>query len=176
MKRWIFLSLWFSTIFVACEKKSAEDELLDSENLLASQEYFRAEINGEPFEVTDPETMGGTIYPSPNSGVITFDLYGAIEEEDHFEALDFKICFFEGPGTYYTGTTTSVSWADYYLNWDMWYNDYTLKDPGTVTVSTHSEKFIEGTFEFNAFNYEQESYVHVTGEFKVLLEKSVYDE
>lgn len=174
MKKWIYTLVLSCAALISCDKENPE-ELLNSEDLLASQEYFRAEINGKPFEVTDPATMGGTIYPSPESGVITFDLYGVIEKGDDYEELNFKICFFDGPGTYYTGTTSSVSWADYYLNWEMWFNDYTLEDPGTVIVTAHTEKFIEGTFEFNAYNYEQESYVSVVGEFKVLLEKSVYE-
>jgi hypothetical protein len=120
--------------------------------------------------------MGGTIYPSPESGIITLDFYGGIEDEKNFEALDFKICYFDGPGTYYTGTTSSVSWADYYQNMNVWYNDYTLEDPGIVIVTEHTERFVEGTYEFNAYNYDDESYIHVVGEFKVLLEKSHYQE
>lgn len=175
MKRLICLMFFTCLGLTSCEKENT-DELLEAEDLLASQEYFRAEINNKSFEVTDPETMGGTIYPSPNSGIITFDFYGGIEEEDNFEALDFKICFFDGPGTYFTGTTSSVSWADYYQNLDVWYNDYTLEDPGTVIVVNQTENFVEGTFDFNAYNYDDESYVHVVGEFKVLLEESGYED
>ena len=175
MKKWIYIIFFTCVGLTSCEKEKTE-ELLESEDLLASQEYFRAQINDKSFEVTDPETMGGTIYPSPESGVITFDLYGGIEEGDNYEGLDFKICFYDGPGTYYTGTTTSVSWADYYNNWDAWYNDYRLEDPGIVVVEEHTEKFISGIFVFNAYNYEDESFINVEGDFKVLLEKSDYEE
>lgn len=175
MKKWFYL-IFFTCVGVAsCEKENTE-EILGSEDLLAAQEYFRAQINDSSFEVTDPETMGGTIYPSPKSGIMTFDLYGGIKEGDDYEGMDFKICFYDGPGTYYTGTTSSVSWADYYHNWEAWYNDYRLEDPGVVIVEEQTDKFISGTFEFNAYNYEDESFVHVEGDFKVLLEKSVYKE
>lgn len=176
MKKWIYIILFTCVGLTSCEKESTDELEIESEALLASEEYFRAEINDRPFEVIDSETMGGTIYPSPLSGVITFDLYGEIIDGDDYEGLNFKLCFYDGPGTYYTGVTSSVSWADYYHNWDAWFNDYTLEDPGTVIVTKQTEKFIEGNFEFNAFNYEDESYVHVEGEFKVLLEKSDYEE
>lgn len=174
MKKWIYVFLFMCLPFYSCEEENADDLLQESEELIATEEYFRAEINGRSFEVTDPEAMGGTIYPSPESGIITFDLYGGIEEGESYEGLDFKICFFKGPGTYYTGTTTSVSWADYYHDSGAWYNDYRLEDPGVVTVTEHTEEFVQGTFIFNAYNYEDESYVNVEGEFKVLLEENVF--
>lgn len=175
MKKWIYIIFFTCVGLTSCEKENTE-ELLESEDLLVSQEYFRAKINGKDFEVTDPEKMGGTIYPSPLSGIMTFDLYGWTEEGDDYEELNFKICFYDGPGTYYTGVTTSVSWADYYKNWDFWFNDYRLEDPGQVVVEEQTEIFISGTFQFNAYNYEAESFVNVEGEFKVLLEKSDYEE
>ena len=176
MKKWIYLVLFACTSLISCEKENEDELELNSEEFLASQEYFRAQINEKPFEVLDPETMGGFIYPSPTSGIMTFDLYGTIWEGDNYEELNFKICFYDGPGIYHTGTGNTVSWADYYINWRMWFNDSNLEDPGTVIVTKQDDNFIEGTFDFNAYNYEEDSFVHVTGEFKVLLEESVHSE
>ncbi|GAB2760638.1 DUF6252 family protein [Salinimicrobium soli] len=175
MRKWVYIIFFTCVGLTSCEKENTE-ELLESEDLLASQEYFRAKINGKDFEVTDPENMRGFVYPDPRSEIMTFDLIGWREEGDDYEELNFKICFYDGPGIYYTGVTTSVSWADYYKNWDTWFNDPLLEDPGQVVVEEQTENFISGTFQFNAYSYEIESFVYVEGEFKVLLEKSVYED
>lgn len=174
MKRCLYLFLLVCFSLFSCEKEETET-IQESEDLLTSQEYFRAEIDGKSFEVHDLELMMGTIYPSPTSGIITFDFLGAIDDKEHYEEINFKVCFYDGPGTYYTGTTSSVSWADYYLNSEYWYNDYTLEDPGLVVVTEDDGEYITGTFDFNAFNYDDESIVHVVGEFKVLLEENDFE-
>ena len=174
MKKWIYIFFFTCVGLASCEKENTE-ELLDSKELLATQEYFRATINDKSFEVTDPETMGGTIYPSPLSGVITLDIYGIIESDNDFEGLFFMLCYFDGPATYYTNNNYNASFADY-INGDLnlWSNSYPQLEQGKVIIVEQNENFIEGVFEFNAYSDGDDSYVQIEGEFKVLLEESPY--
>lgn len=178
MKKWIYIILFTCVGLTSCEKENTE-ELVDPEDLLASQEYFRAEIDGKGFEVIDSETVGGTIYPSLETQVITLEIYGILEKEkpEDYEGLFFMICFFDGPGMYYTGNDYNNSYADY-INGDLnlWSNSYPQLDPGKVAILEHTEDFVEGTFEFKAYNEYDDSYVDIIGEFKILLEENPYDQ
>lgn len=178
MKKWIYLAFLTCTSLISCQKEEMPDEHLDPKDLLEAQEYFRAEIDGKSFKVIDSEMMGGIIYPSFESQVITLDLYGTLEKErpEDYEGLYFMICFFDGPGTYYTGNDYNASYADY-INGDLnlWSNSYPQLDPGKVIVLEQTQDFVKGTFEFKAYNDYEDSYVDVIGEFKVLLEENPYD-
>lgn len=155
------------------EEETAKVEVLP-------QEYFRADIDGESFEAKDTANIRATVYPSYRTGVITFDFMGEVDqksEEGEFDrGFNFKVCFYDGPGTYYTGTTKTVSWAYYWYSkgiseFELWENHYAYgNEPGEVVVTNATDKFVEGTFEFEAYNEYRETTINVTGEFGIILQ------
>lgn len=174
-KYYLILALGFIGVS-ACQKEETAEEILQTEELEAlPEEYFRAEVDGQAFEADDPSLIKGTVYPSPNSGVINFDFSGEWADESQevnfFKAFTFKVCFYDGPGTYYTGTKETVSWAMYWADYDLWENHWQNgNEPGTVTVTHATDKYVEGTFEFEAFSTDRETTVSVQGEFGLILE------
>lgn len=167
-----YLMLVVGILFISCQK----EELVETAELEVSyEEYFKAEVDGVAFEIEDPAGIGGTIYPSHTTGIINFDFWGEIYDEtkevDYYTSFSFKVCFYDGPGTYYTGTDKTVSWADYWRDWELWENHYSYGvEPGEVIITKHTDDFVEGTFEYFAYNYDLDSTVYVTGEFGLLLE------
>lgn len=161
-------------LFISCQtEEMAEDNIAGLEILY--EEYFRAEVDGVAYEIEDPEGIGGTIYPSHTTGIINFDFWGEIFTEpvtvDYYTAFSFKVCFYDGPGTYYTGTDKTNSWSDYWDDWEIWENHYSYGlEPGEVVITSHTDDFVEGTFEFNAYNVNLDSTVYVIGEFGLLVE------
>lgn len=161
-------------IIISCQKEEmGEDKTAELEVLY--EEYFRAEVDGVVHEIEDSSGIGGTIYPSFNSGVINFDFWGEIydetKEEDYYTGFTFKVCFYDGPGTYYTGTDKTVSWADYWEDFEIWENNYAYGlEPGEVFITKHEDDFVEGTFKYWAYNEYLDSTVYVQGEFGLLLE------
>lgn len=174
-KYYLILALGFVCL-AACQKDELEEEIIQTEELEAvPEEYFRAEVDGESYEADDPSLIKGTVYPSYNSGVINFDFSGEWIDEskdiDFYKAFTFKVCFYDGPGTYYTGTTKTVSWAMYWSDYGLWENHYEYgNEPGTVVVTNATDKYVEGTFEFEAYNNYSETTVYVKGEFGLILE------
>lgn len=165
MKKYYLILL--GILLIGCEK----EEITEVAALEAPTEYFNAEIDGKEFTVTDPETIGGMVYLSPNQ-VRTFDFWGATGTEDDHESITFMICFFEGPGTYYPGNDYNNSYGDYWLSWHLWSTAYPHMEPGEVIVTEQTEDFVEGTFKITGYNDEDDSYVEIQGEFGVLLEES----
>lgn len=164
MKRIFILSM-----LAICSCYSCQKEEIAEQAHLQAPEYFSAKINGVDFLLTDPEEIGGSVYPGPGSKVRTFDFWGEREAKYYHEAIVFKIRFYKGPGTYYTGNNYNISYADYR---DAWYNDYRLEDPAEVIIIKASETFIEGTFAFTAFNYKTSDFVNIEGSFGVALEEN----
>ena len=138
-------------------------------------EYFRAEINGENFEVKNGNFIKGTVYASDDTGNINLDFLAEIFNEeletDFYEGFNFKVCFFDGLGTYYTGTTETVSWAMYWYDFEFWENHYSLgTEAGKVTITKATDQTVEGTFSFEAYNNQLENTILAEGEFGILLE------
>lgn len=169
-----FLILVMGIVFTSCQKEEmAEEETAELE--VEIEEYFRVEIDGVSYEFKDPEFIKGTIYPSRNSGVINFDFmalfYDDTKEVDFYKEFNFKVCFFDGPGTYYTGTTNTVSWAYFFSDYQYWENHYEYgNEPGEVTVTNAGDEYVEGTFRYEAYNDHLDSQVNVSGEFGLILE------
>ena len=159
-------------LFISCEKDEIE-EVSDLE--VAPEEYFIAKVDGVTYEIEDPSGIAGIIYPSHTTGIINFDFWGESLDEskdvDYYTSFSFKVCFYDGPGTYYTGTDKTVSWAMYWSDWELWENHYIYNhDPGTVIITNHTDDFVEGTFEFVAYNENLETNVYVVGKFGLVLE------
>lgn len=172
MKRAICFSALSLIFLISCVPES--DEVLLEEANLAVSEYFTAHINGKEFVVTDPELMGGIIFTNPGTGVISLDLYGEKETGDTGEGLEgiyFKLYSYDKEKiTYYTGNTQDVSYADYRKGWDLYCNDYTLRDPGEVKILNATEAFVEGEFVFRAYNVDAvEEIIEITGNFGVVI-------
>lgn len=168
------LLLVVGVMMCACQKEEVVEEE-NSEVEVEIIEYFTAEVNGKIIEFTDPYLIKGTVYTSRNTGVINFDFsadfYDESLEVDFYKGFLFKVCFYDGPGTYNTGTTETVSWAMYFSDYALWENHYSYgNDPGIVVVTDATEDYVEGTFEFEAYNTHYENSVEVNGEFKLELE------
>lgn len=172
MKRVFTLSgILFFIVFNSCAPDNADEVL--AEEMVEEQEYFNAIIDGKPFVVNDPEMMGGFVFTNPETGIISLDLYGEIEGKEEYEGLYFLLCFYDGAKTYYTGNTHNVSYADYIKGWDIYSNDWTLHDPGTVVIKNASETFVEGEFIFRAYNVDGPGeIIEVTGSFGVKIDTS----
>jgi len=178
-----FFTLFIVIFLGACQgDEVTNDPLLDDiyDAKPDFVEYFRAEINGENFEVLNGDQIKGTVYPSDDTGNINFDFLAEISkkelETDFYEAFNFKVCFFEGPGTYFTGTRETVSWAMYWYDFELWENHYAFgTEPGTVTITKFTDQVVEGTFSFEGFNNQLENTILAQGEFGIILEsKEVY--
>lgn len=138
-------------------------------------EYFRWKIDSTVYETTIGRHIRGTKYPSRNTGVINFDFKGEIinkgKDVDFYQAFNFKVCFYDGVGTYYTGTRQTVSWALYWHDNQLWENHYEYgNEPGVVEVTAATEEYVEGTFELEAYNTYLENMIYVEGEFSLNLE------
>lgn len=171
-KYYLVLAVGFF-ILGACQKDEMVEESAELE--LVPEEYFRAEVDGVHYKVTDPEAIGGTVYPSYESGIINFDFFAEINDgssdSDLYKSFTFKVCFYDGPGTYQTGTNKTVSWAGYWEGWNYWEDNYAYDtEPGEVTVTEVTGDFVEGTFEFEAYSEDTETTISVIGEFGLLLE------
>lgn len=174
MKRICMIFLVGFVSLNACQKNELDQELLELETP-GPEEFFRAEVDGELFETRKAADIGGTVYPSWNTGVINFDFSGEMfdESKDHdsYKAFVFKICFYDGEGTYYTGTDKTVSWAMYWFDDELWENHYSYgNEPGEVVITNATEEFVEGSFQFEAYNPHLETTVRVEGEFGLRLE------
>ena len=169
-KQYLFLAVGLF-IFGACQKDEISEENLEIED--KPVEYFTASIDDREFDAKDPELIGGYAYPSQDSGIINFDFSADVYDgEDFIQSLNFKVCFYDGPGTYETGTKKTVSWAFYWFGDGYWENHWMYGNPpGQVIVTKADDSFVEGTFEFEAYNEETENTIHVKGKFGVLLEK-----
>ncbi|GAA4308348.1 hypothetical protein GCM10023115_37120 [Pontixanthobacter gangjinensis] len=150
------------------------DDTTDSEEERA--EFFWWEIDSTKFETTIGKHIAGTIYSSKDTGVINFDFFGEIigeAQDSTYNGLLFKVCFFDGEGIYYTGTRETVSWAIYWDNFDMWENHYSFgNEPGVVEVTKATDEYVEGTFEFEAYNPDLENMIFVKGGFSLNLEST----
>ena len=88
-----------------------------------------------------------------------------------YNGFMFKVCFYDGPGVYHTGTDQTVSWAMYWEDFNLWENHYSYgNDPGVVTITGATEEFVKGTFEFEAYNPELDNMLYAVGEFGLKLE------
>ncbi|MCM4161538.1 hypothetical protein FHG64_11525 [Antarcticibacterium flavum] len=191
MKKFYLILAVGSLMFGACQKEELpEDSSVIIEGVSESvqesteqageeeegpAEYFKAKINGDLFEVEDPQLIKGTVYPSRNTGVINFDFSAdgvdTSGEENVNMGFLFKVCFYDGPNTYYTGTTETVSWAMYWTDYGFWENHYAYgNEPGIVIVTNATDTFVEGTFEFEAYSSDTETTIEVEGEFGIRLE------
>lgn len=182
MKKYYWIIL-FGMFLSACQSDEViSDPLLDDvfDAKPDFVEYFRAEVNSKEFEVFNAENIKGTVYPSEETGNINFDFLGEIfnedRETDFYEGFNFKVCFYDGPGTYYTGTPETVSWAMYWHDFELWENHYALgTEAGIVTITKATDQIVEGTFSFQAYNIQLETSVEAEGEFGIILEsKEVY--
>lgn len=188
MKKY-YLILVMGIIFISCQKEeiveveNSEVEIVEQEIVeletqgqeVDYEEYFRAEVDGVVYEMNDPELIKGTVYPSRNSGVINFDFTGGFydptKEVDFYKEFNFKVCFYDGPGTYYTGTPHTASWAYVWFDYQYWENHYEYgNEPGEVIVTSSTNDYVEGTFEYKAYNEYLETTIHVKGEFGLILE------
>ena len=179
MRNYYLVLMVVTLAIFSCEKDEAEENTGDA---VATKElpleYFRAEIDGRQLEAKDTALIAGTAYPSYNTGVINFDFSAWMKDEtaeseakDIYDGFMFKVCFYDGPGTYYTGTDKTVSWAMYWEGFELWENHYENGNPpGIVTITAATEDFVEGTFEFEAYNRELENTVYAVGEFGLKLE------
>ena len=182
----------------SCEKDDLGEENLNEENAVDEQifesnevnttsseeerpEFFRWKIDDEEYETTEGKHIKGTVYPSPDTGVITFDFSGEIvdnsKEVNFYKGFIFKVCFYDGVGTYYTGTTETVSWAMYWLDYELWENHYSYgNESGIVEVTAATDDYVEGSFGFEAYNPDLETNIYVDGKFKLNLEtRTDYD-
>ncbi|MDX1760651.1 MAG: hypothetical protein R3218_00695 [Christiangramia sp.] len=170
-------------LFCACQSEETLDDPFYDDVFNAKPdfvEYFRAEVNGENFEILNGDYIKGTIYTIDDAGNINLDFLGEISkqglDEDFYEAFNFKITLFDGPGTYYTGTTENLSFALYWYDFDFWENHYALgTEPGVVTITRAGDRVIEGSFSFEGYNNQLENKILAEGEFGIILEpKEIY--
>lgn len=164
-------------LFISCQKEEIVEEVtaeLETDEIIY-EEYFRVEIDGESYEFEDPDLIKGTVYPSRNTGIINFDFTGIFDDSTKkvgfYKEFNFKVCFYDGPGTYYTGTPNTASWAYFFADYNYWENHYEFgNEPGEVVVTKATDDVVEGTFEYEASNDNPESTVYVKGEFGLILE------
>ena len=183
-KYYIILTVGFFSFF-ACEK--AEIEINNTEEVIAPKfeqgvdtgvmpaEYFRVEVDEDFFETESAANIKGTTYPSDHSGVINFDFFMMFEDPNlevgFSKEFNFKVCFFDGPGTYYTGTPYTASWAYFFSDYHYWENHHEFgHEPGEVIVTKATKNYVEGTFSYEAYNRELDSTAIVKGEFGLVLE------
>ena len=183
-KYYLILTVGFFSFF-ACHKAEIEinniEEVNDTkieEAIVTGEmpaEYFRVEVNEDFFETENAANIKGTTYPSEQSGVINFDFMTIFQdpdkEVDFYKEFNFKVCFYDGPGTYYTGTPKTVSWAYLFSDYQYWENHYEYgNEPGEVIVTKATDNYVEGTFSYEAFNDHLDSTILVKGEFGLVLE------
>lgn len=176
MKDCYLILIVVGLFFCSCQK---DDLSADKTDVIENEEYFTFEIDGTTFSVEDPDHIAGTVYPSSDTGVINFDFFGELTPEysvnDIYRGLIFKVCFYEGPGTYFTGTDQTVSWAYIWIDSELWENHYNYgNDPGVVIIKNATNNFVEGTFEYEGYNPNLETTILVEGNFGLKLE-SLYD-
>ncbi len=170
-----YLILTVGFLFLtSCQKDDVTDSNIEK-NAEVIDEYFNFEVDGTSFSVKDPDHIAGTVYPSSNTGVINFDFFGEIisefSEDNIYRGLVFKVCFYDGPGTYYTGTDQTVSWAFSWFDDELWENHYSYgNDPGIVIITSATENFVEGTFEYEGYNSNLETNILIKGNFGLELE------
>ena len=172
MKRcYLILAVGF-LFLTSCENEEVTDNKAE-----VISEYFNFEVDGASFSVNDPDHIAGTVYESSDTGVINFDFFGEITSEssqdDIYRGLVFKVCFYDGPGTYYTGTDQTISWAFSWFDDQLWENHYSYgNDPGIVIITKASENFVEGSFEYEGYNPNLETNVLIKGNFGLKLESN----
>lgn len=172
-----YLMLVVGILFISCQKEEMVEEKtaeLKTDEIIY-EEYFRVEIDSVKHEFKDPDLIKGTAYPSRNSGIVNFDFTGIFDdptkEVGFYKEFNFKVCFYDGPGTYYTGTPDTASWAYFFSDYQYWENHYEFgNEPGEVVVTNATDEYVEGTFEYEAYNDYLNSTVYVKGEFGLILE------
>ena len=161
-------------LIVSCQNDDNEKNITEK-NTTEFVEYFNFEIDGVNFAVNDSDHIAGTVYPSDETGVINFDFFGEIpaisSEENVYRGVFFKVCFYDGPGTYYTGTDETISWAFNWTDSEIWENHYNYEnEPGIVIITSANNSFVEGTFEYEGYNPNLETETLVKGNFGLKLE------
>lgn len=161
------LAVWIM-VLVSCEPGSIEEET-DTGTILneamADGEYIELAVNGEQFSISDPGKIFAEVQTNVDSGVTSLVLAGEIGENELVFLL--VVCFFDGPGTYITGTRNTMSGTELYMDGQVWLCSRSSRDPGMVLITSADEHFIEGNFKIRGFNSELKNYVVQEGEFRV---------
>lgn len=178
MKRLIPCLLLAGLMF-ACNKEEISEQLNEKEasdpveeiQQTENNEYFNAVVDSADvstdFIAEDPEYIAADYFTNPESGITSLTIYGTTSESDSKTIL-FMLCFYDGAGTYHTGTNMTNSYAYYWGGNYIWYCDPGMGDPGTVTISFADKHFVEGSFNINNYSYEpemSEKSIRISGEF-----------
>lgn len=167
-----FCYLWV-LLFFSCQSEDLSSELND-ESSEAFEEYFYSTADGAEFNVSDPGSIIAYSQVNPDTGVTSLFFY-AQPKENSFQFFGFQLCFYDGPGVYYTGDGLTPSWSYYWDDQTLWYSDLKLDENpamGIYTITNVTEEIIEGEFVITAYNsYDLNSLIEISGEFGVFCEE-----
>ncbi|APG60946.1 DUF6252 family protein [Christiangramia salexigens] len=163
-------------VLAGCQDDYSEEmsveEFMDYEEL----EYFTAVIGNSEFTVDDPEFIRGEIVKGPDEeyNILSFWAFrGELNSKlEPYEELLAFLCYYVGPGTYTTGVKYNQNFCQYWKDSLAWSSDEDIGETGDVHISKASDKFVEGTFRFRAYNKDKPNQsIVIYGEFGVAIDK-----
>lgn len=172
MKKGVLVSV-FLIFMCSCEAENIDEESFTGETLiedLGPGEYLYLSLNGEKHEIVDSVNLSAQVQTNQDSAVISFVMNGELPPENEL-IFNLVVCFYDGPGIYYTGTGDDLSGSILNLQGYEWFCNRTTRDPGIVMIKKADEEYIEGSFKIRGFNPELKNYVLQKGDFRVKWEK-----
>lgn len=171
----------FSPLIISCQEDDMMNEINDQ---LAVSELWEAEIAPRSFIVDDEKQIRGNYdyYPVMDKWALNF--YGVNTAGDVIEIF---IADYKGPGEYESGKNGNENFIYYATKGQKsvdgsiptWWSGESnsaelnsLNDSGTVTITSETNTYIEGTFRFVGYHSPKNSITVQEGKFKVAVSKA----